>query len=150
MNSSSREKNTADVPRRRARASTSLKESIREGGRNLNNGCADNLCRNDTAQYMAEDCLVLESDGVDNFFEDSRLAQLKRDLVEVERFYLRKISAYRLDFESERGILEKELESSRTSHLNMLLKLKQAKDRITELETKNLFYKSRLKKFEEP
>lgn len=141
MSSSNQEEGVGCGPRKKARASMSFKESIMGRRKSLDGGFRNDLFGSDAS---------LESGGVDSFFEDPRLAQLKQNLVEIERFYLKKILAYRLDFESERAMLEKELEDTRTSHLGLLLKLKQAKDRIAELETKNLFYKSKLKKFEEP
>lgn len=97
---------------------------------------------------------------------DIAAEEFKRELLKRESYFLRKIQLYKRDFEAEKAAissvecgscernvnelqqLEKELEESRISQLNLLMKVKEMKSRILELEAKNLFYKNRLKKYE--
>jgi len=90
-----------------------------------------------------------EQIGVIDFYEDERIVCIRKEIMEVERYFLKKIASYKLDFECEKAALEKDLEGTKISHLNVLLKLKETKQRITELEAKNMFYKNKLRKFEE-
>lgn len=69
-------------------------------------------------------------------------------LIKLEQYFLNKIKCYKLDFQDELNSIQKELEDSKMAHLNCLRKLKQSKDKILELETKNEFYKKRLQKYE--
>ncbi|KAM0680130.1 hypothetical protein GINT2_001826 [Glugoides intestinalis] len=81
------------------------------------------------------------------------------ELLKCESYFLRKIQIYKRTFEEEKAImiesfneleqLEKDMEESRISQLTLLMKVKEMKSRIIELEGKNLFYKNRLKKYEE-
>lgn len=134
MSSGCQEEDAISRPRKKARVSTSFRESAARMQKNT--GLCGSTCTG--------------SDDTDEFLEDSALSQLRREVIDVEKFYLKKILVYKLEFESECSQVEKELDDSRASQVCLLLKLKQAKDKIAELEAKNTFYRNRLRKFEEP
>jgi hypothetical protein len=73
---------------------------------------------------------------------------LKDEITAMERYFINKILCYKKDFAEDLILVEKELEDVKMAHLNVLLKLKQSKDKIKELELKNEFYKKRLSNFE--
>lgn len=68
--------------------------------------------------------------------------------VQMEEYFIKKIKCYMIDFKENLETIEKELEDTKLAYLNCLVKIKKNKDRISELEVKNDFYKKRLAKYE--
>lgn len=126
----------AQVNRKRARVSVDFKQKVLE---KPSKECLDN------ATFNCDD----------SFYGDKKVDSLKKELADRERYFLRKIQVYSSDFEDEKTdlktqimTLENDLEESRTLQLEVLMKMKNFKNRITELETKNLFYKNKIRKYE--
>lgn len=89
--------------------------------------------------------MELASDDIQELTTETQMCQLRDELDTREKYYVKKIRFY-LD---EAKVLESEAEKLRTTQLELLLTIKDLKNRISELEAKNTFYKNRLRKQDE-
>lgn len=124
------------------------------------NNCADSIQRKKAKVSMAFKQKVMDvpatEESDDSFYDDGRVGYLKRELLECEGYFLKKIEFYLTEFGEERARLrslaeglEHELEGSRAAQLELLVKIKNLKNRVVELEGKNQFYKNKIKKYED-
>ncbi|ELA40976.1 uncharacterized protein VICG_02006 [Vittaforma corneae ATCC 50505] len=104
-------------------------------------------------QKVMETPITEEND--ESFYDDGRVCYLRRELLECEEYFLKKIEFYLTEFEEEKtkftslvSDLERELEDSRMAQLELLVKIKNLKNRIVELEGKTQFYKNKVQKYE--
>jgi hypothetical protein len=88
----------------------------------------------------------------DLFYDESNSEIIKKELIDCEGYFTKKIEFYLKEFEEERMFLksqicslEKDLEEAQMAQLDLLLKIKDFKDKAVEMECKMKFYKNRIK-----
>lgn len=81
-------------------------------------------------------------------FERSSVETADEMAMQMECFYLKKISIYKCEYEENLDKIEAELMDTRESLLAALEKINQMKSKIKELEAKNTFYKNRIQTYE--
>jgi len=105
----------------------------------------DERRRAKVSSQFKQKVMELPSEDDFDFSANSTADDLRHELEAREKYYLRKIRFYLSEMKAQ----EDEISGLESRSLDLLVTIKSLKARVSELECKNVFYKNRIKAYED-